>query len=251
MKILAHAHSDWSHDGRIALSDWPDVARRAGADEVWLTEHEESGWTRERYADYVRACAAASTADVRLVPGIEFLQDGQHVLCYGLREWPDRPSTASALAAAVEAQHRFLCLAHPGKYRWRPAPGLREAVHAVEVWNSKWIYDGTVGPHPASLALAQGRLPLAGQDVHQAKHLSGLLIEPATGDAFASVRAGRYRIVCGRRAWNPDAVRRPGLAAAVQWLRTPLLRAALGTYRWLRRRGVIPRRSGNERVVTS
>lgn len=248
MKILAHAHSDWSHDGRLTLADWPDVARSVGADVVWLTEHEESGWTTERYAEYARACRVASTPAVQLVPGIEFLQDGQHVLCYGLREWPARPGSAADLASQVKAQERFLCLAHPGKYRWRPAQGLHDVVEAVEVWNSKWLYDGSMGPHPAALTLSRGRLPLVGQDVHARKHLSGLLIEVSGTDPIAEVRKGHYGVVSGTRHWTPDELQQARLKPFVQSLRTPALRAALVVHRWLRQTGVIPKRPADART---
>src|SRR5688500_13036824 len=95
---LAHAHTDWSHDGRLTLAEWASIAATWPCDGVLLSEHEGSGWTPERYDAYVRACEHASTARVTLLPGIEFLQDGCHVLCYGLRRWPTRPSTALELA---------------------------------------------------------------------------------------------------------------------------------------------------------
>ena len=230
-RILAHAHTDWSHDGTFTLADWVPMARRIGCDTVLLSEHEETGWTPGRYADYVKACAEASTAEVRLVPGIEFSQDGFHVLCYGLREFPARPSTPEQLAAAVHAQGRWLCLAHPGKYGWRHPARLLAAVDAVEVWNSKWIYDGRLGPHPRSLAMAGGKALLVGQDVHKEKHFSQLFIETAGVDALAEILSGRYDITFGDRRWPPAAIPSGFFAGLAQRCRTRILKHALAAYR--------------------
>ena len=48
----------------------------------------------------------------------------------------------------------MLALAHPGKYHWRVPGALVAGVDAIEIWNSKWIYDGAAGPHPRSIQLA-------------------------------------------------------------------------------------------------
>lgn len=196
-RVLAHAHSTWSHDGSIALSAYPSIAHRIGANVVLLSEHEESGWDDARYEAYVRACEALSTRGVRLIPGLEFRQDGYHLLCYGLRALPRRPSTVEALAADVHRQGCRLALAHPGKYRWRIPPAILRAVDAIEIWNSKWIYDGAAGPHPASLRLAFGKHDLFGQDVHKPKHLSSLLLVIDGQDPIEEIAYGLYAV-----EWN-------------------------------------------------
>src|SRR5262245_8526782 len=96
-RVLAHAHSTWSHDGHLPLDAYHALAPRLDATVVLLTEHEETGWTAERYDHYVRVCASLSTPAVRLIPGIEFNQQGYHLLCYGLRAFPHRPSSITDL----------------------------------------------------------------------------------------------------------------------------------------------------------
>jgi len=61
MRVLAHAHSHYSHDSMLALSDWIAIARELGVGTVLLTDHEETGWDEERFAEYVRDCRAKST----------------------------------------------------------------------------------------------------------------------------------------------------------------------------------------------
>ncbi|MGD9901865.1 MAG: PHP domain-containing protein [Vicinamibacterales bacterium] len=236
MRILAHAHTTWSHDGHLALDEWVAVARQRRIAAVLFSEHEESGWTAERYARYAAACRCASTSDVALIPGIEFLQDGCHVLAFGLAEWPRRPCSAAELAAQVEAQGSFLCLAHPGKYRWRIPTGLVAAAAAVEVWNSKWIYDGTLlGPHHRSLRLGRGKRLLAGQDVHRLGHLTSLFIETAGSSILADLRAGRYEFEQAGRRWPAEDLAAWRLRSWLQAARFPALRLALTIHRWLRR----------------
>lgn len=207
-----------------------------------LSEHEETGWTRERYEEYARACDAASTGGVRLVPGIEFSQEGFHILCYGLRSFPPRPSRTSDLAAAVRAQGRGLCLAHPGKYRWRHPRALLEAADAVEVWNSKWIYDGVLGPHPASLRLAKGLRLFAGQDVHKRKHFSSLYVETEGPDVLEEIAEGRYRIAFGGETFTDRRLRTGYARQGTQAARTEALKAALAFHRIARGKHPFPHR---------
>jgi hypothetical protein len=233
-RVLAHAHSDWSYDGTMSLERWRDLARQSGYDAVLFAEHEETGWDAERYARYVAACASASAPDVALIPGIEFNQQGFHIACYGLRRWPSRPGSIEDLAAAVHDQGCLLCLAHPPRYRWRYPAALLRAVDAVEVWNSIWCCDGTLGPHPKSLSLARGKRIVVGQDVHKSKHVSGVHIVTESSDVVADLAARRYVLARGSRLWTPDEMRRMRLLPLLQLARTPLLRTAIKSYRWMR-----------------
>ena len=148
---------------------------------------------------------------MRLIPGIEFNQDGYHVLCYGLRHLPRRPSSLAELAADVHRQGCVLALAHPGKYHWRVPRALIAGVDAIEVWNSKWIYDGAAGPHPRSIQLAARRRMqvIAGQDVHKPKHLSPLILmtrgdgDDILGDIAATATSARGEHASGR--WTRSA----------------------------------------------
>jgi len=207
-----------------------------------LSEHEETGWTPARYADYVRQCAAVSTPEVQLIPGIEFSQGGFHVLCYGLQQYPARPSSIEQLSAAVHAQGCRLCLAHPGKYRWQHPAELVDAVDAVEVWNAKWIYDGLAGPHPRSLRMAEGKQFLIGQDVHKAKHFAPLLLQTESAAVIADLAAGRYQILYGEIVFSPTHLRTRRAWQAWQQARTEVLRAALACYRLARGKAPFPAR---------
>lgn len=234
-RILAHAHTTWSHDGTLTLDEWRGLADDAKCDVVLFAEHEETGWSPARYAEYVASCAAASTPRVRLVPGIEFNQQGFHVLCYGLKHWPERPSAPQQLAAAVHEQGCLLCLAHPVRYSWSYPATLLSAVDAVEVWNSSWTCEGRLGPHPKSLALARGKAMFVGQDVHKPKHVSPLHIVTSSDNVLTDLIAGQYVFRLGERTWTPQQLHERRMAGAIQRCRMTVLRSGLDCYRWARR----------------
>jgi succinoglycan biosynthesis protein ExoA len=256
-RVLVHAHSTWSHDGHLPLDAYHDLARLIDCQVVLLSEHEETGWTPERYEMYVRVCDSLSTWSVRLVPGIEFNQQGYHILCYGLRTLPRRPSSMADLAADVHKQGCRLTLAHPCKRNWHIPPDILAAVDDIEIWNSKWIYDGRV-PHPRTCRLAPTKGALIGQDVHKVKHLSPLVLVTRGGataeDVLGAIATGGYEIAWRDRRWSPRALRAEGMTGSVRadvhrlWLDLAdggysavrrLLRAPAVSGSWHKRRGAL------------
>lgn len=223
-------------------------ARARQIDAVLLSEHEETGWTPEKYAAYVAACETASSHDVRLIPGIEFSQDGFHVLCYGLQAFPPRPSSAQQLAVAVREQGCWLCLAHPSKYRWHYPAGMLAVVEAVEVWNSKWIYDGSLGPHPASIQLARKKRYFVGQDVHKMKHFSLLYLETASDAILSDLATGHYEISYAGNTLTPAQLGANSFRQLMQSIRTSALKSALVLYRLARGKHPFPHRNGARKL---
>ncbi len=229
VRALTHVHSTWSHDGLLTLEQWVHLARERRCGLVLFSEHEEPGWTREKYGEYVEACRNASTADVKLLPGIEFAQDGIHLLAFGLEELPPRPSSIEELATHVRAAGSILVLAHPGKYDWKIPSDIMESVDSVEVWNSKWIYDGPSGPHPASsrLALEHGKIMMAGQDAHKERHLAELYL------LFSSVDRATVLRELTSGTYGVDS---PSLARLYGGLPQVMNSVIMAIHHWLRRR---------------
>lgn len=234
-RVLAHAHSSWSYDGTLSLDAWRDIAHARRCQAVLFAEHEESGWSADRFDAYVAECARASDRRVRLVPGVEFSQDGRHVLCYGLTHWIARPSSIDALARAAHAQGCILCLAHPTRYRWSYPACLLEGIDAVEAWNSSWVCDGSLGPHPRTLALAGARVLLVGQDVHKRAHLGGLYLRTEGPDPVAALRTGDFAIEHRGRVRAREHLHERPVRGLIQRARTRSVWAALATYRSTRR----------------
>ena len=109
------------------------------------------------------------------------------------------------------------------------------AVDGVEVWNSKWIYDGGLGPHPRSLALASGKLWMAGQDVHRHKHFSRLLIETPSPDVLEDLAAGRYVFLNAGNRISVRSLAVRGAMGVAQRVRTWALRHVIRGIRAWRR----------------
>ena len=73
------------------------------------------------------------------------------------------------LAKDISEQGCFLVMAHPSKYDWRIPKDFFEYLHGVEVWNSKFIYEGKFGASLKSFNF--NKKFYVGQDVHKYKHL--------------------------------------------------------------------------------
>jgi glycosyltransferase involved in cell wall biosynthesis len=120
-----------------------------------------------------------------------------------------------------------------------PSPIL-DAVDAIEIWNSKWIYDGASGPHPQSRRLAPEKAVLIGQDIHKVKHLSPLVLvtHGAASDVLDDLANNRYHFAWRDRCWSPAELRGDDYAVTSPTrarLHHVTLNAALRGYRTTRR----------------
>ncbi|PYV15162.1 MAG: hypothetical protein DMG07_10490, partial [Acidobacteria bacterium] len=144
MKILVHAHTTFSGDGELSPRELAALARRSGFRAVLVTDHFES-LNPDSFRALCESCR--SIGDCLMVPGYERSWKGYHVLALGANEWYDDAEIGD-WALKVRRHGGIVVLAHPTRYRHQvPAPIL-EACDAVEVWNSKPAYDGSIGPHP-------------------------------------------------------------------------------------------------------
>lgn len=196
MKVLLHAHSNWSHDGQLNLSEIAEIMLSEDLGAICMSEHEESGWDRHKYEEYRKECAKHSKRGRKIIPGIEFSCSGIHTLCYGLESYPTRPSSMSELKSEVNDQGCLLIYAHPRKYSFFRDKEYLKAIDGVEIWNSKFLYDWKVGPNDKTfdLLLDSHRL-FIGQDIHTRKDLSGLLIETLGSDVLEDLRMENFNIL--------------------------------------------------------
>ncbi len=220
MRIVLHAHSEWSYDGSWTLPALARLFGRMGADAVLMTEH-DTGFDPARFGEYRAACAAASTSACRLVPGIEYSSpdNAVHILTWGLTEFlaESRPTLETLERAA--GQGGAAVLAHPARREaWRLFdPAWIPLLSGIELWNRKT--DGVAPGAEARRLLAEtGLPPTVGMDFHRSRHLWPLdhVLEAARHEdaetaAVAAIRAG---------ALTPCAFRRP-LAAGDGARRTP------------------------------
>jgi hypothetical protein len=202
VRAAAHVHSEWSYDAEWPLADLVSAFRDRRYDVVLMAEHDR-GFDDARWNAYREACADASTADLLVVPGIEY-EDAEsvvHVPVWGA-ELPflgaARP-TAELLRDA-KAHNAFTVFAHPTRRKavatfqadWAPL------LDAAEVWNRH--YDG-IAPYRDGRRFAEerGLRPFAALDFHTRRQFFPLAMlleveEPVSAETvFEALRAHRFR----------------------------------------------------------
>lgn len=179
VRAAAHIHSEWSDDAAWPLERLVESFRKRHCSVLLMCEHSR-GFSDAKWSRYVEACAKASTADVLVVPGIEYNDSDNvvHVPVWGdLPFLGEEPDIAEVLARA-EAEDGIAVFAHPWrKDAWkRFDPEWAKRLTAVEIWNRK--YDGWA-PNRAALAY-QKELDLPGfvsLDFHTARQFFPLAME--------------------------------------------------------------------------
>ena len=225
-RAAMHAHSLWSHDGRWPLGRVARLFGAMGCEAVLMSEH-DTGFAFDRWDEYAAACAAASTARCRLIPGIEWSSPDNdwHFPSWGMGPAAEgRP--VEAILEHVAASKGAAVLAHPRRREvWRRfdrawVPHLA----GVEVWNRK--SDGLAGFGPAwAIARDHGLPPLAGVDFHGPKQVwpAFALFEIGAGEALTpevavqALRGGRARPAFGARTLvDADGARDEALHARME-----------------------------------
>lgn len=174
VRVAAHVHSLWSYDGEWSLGDIARTFRRLRYDVVLMAEHDRT-FDQPRWEAYREACAEASTADILLVPGIEYEDPDNvvHIPVWGedVTFLGSRRPTYHTLQAAAE-QDAAALLAHPGRRNAfsRFVPEWVPLLCGIEIWNRR--SDG-VAPERAARTLAQryGLPPFVSLDFHTPRQL--------------------------------------------------------------------------------
>ena len=208
MRVVLHAHSTWSYDGRWSLSRIARAYGALGVDAVMMSEH-DTGFDPESFGAYRAACAAASTGRCTLIPGIEYSSPDNdiHMLTWGLDRFLAEHAPVLETLFDVQEAGGAAIFAHPVRRgAWEAFdPAWVPYLSGIELWNRK--SDGiTVGDQAARLMTETGLPVTVGQDFHRLRHMYPLTMKVArpTGDLeaglVAALRAG---------AMVPHAFRRP------------------------------------------
>lgn len=202
VRVAAHVHSSWSYDADWSLEDIARAFRRRRYDVVLMSEHDRE-FDQQRWMEYQKACSAASTDDVLLIPGIEY-EDADnvvHTLVWG----EDVPFLGSArptleLLRLAQTEGAVAVLAHPWRRNAisRYQPEWAPLLSAVEIWNRK--YDG-VAPHRESKKFAEreGFAPFVSLDFHTGRQFFPLAMSvslaerPSPVSVIEAIRGGRCR----------------------------------------------------------
>jgi hypothetical protein len=179
-RFAAHAHSDWSYDGRFPLATVARLLSALGYRGVLMSEHDR-GFDEGRWAAYREACARASSARFLVVPGIEYSSADNVV---HVPVWGDIPFLGEGLETAdlLESVGRHgaaAVFAHPSRNgAWeRFHPDWVRHLLGVEVWNVK--EDG-YAPSVEGVELWRAHpslLPFADLDFHTPRQLFPLGLE--------------------------------------------------------------------------
>jgi hypothetical protein len=200
VRAAAHVHSAWSDDASWSLPRIAATFSRLGYGVVLMSEHSR-GFSAAKWSDYVAACAAASSARVLLVPGIEYgdADDVVHIPVWGHGPFLGDDLPTGKLLAAVGETGGTAVWAHPWRREaWRRFdPAWVDQLAAVEVWNRK--YDG-IAPSRAAVKLAERESLRASValDFHTRRQLFPLALalevdDPPTVDGvYAALAEGKY-----------------------------------------------------------
>ena len=170
MEVLAvcHVHSKWSYDGSWSLEMLSAKFSRRGYRVLMMTEHDR-GFTAARLLEYREACAQASSAEILVVPGIEYSDAANrvHVLVWGDVPFLGEGLCTNEMLEGVKAANGVAVLAHPSRRNaWTCfEPHWASQLLGIEVWNRK--YDGWA-PSQTSPELLQksSAIPFVGLDFH-------------------------------------------------------------------------------------
>jgi hypothetical protein len=144
-----------------------------------MTEHDR-GFTESKWLDYQRACAEASSAEVLLVPGLEYSDPTNvvHVLVWDSSGFLGEALPTSSLLARVREQGAIAVLAHPSRLdAWKAFdPAWASSLLGIELWNRKT--DGWARSRPAAKLLsATGLPPFVGLDFHESNQFFPLAMK--------------------------------------------------------------------------
>ena len=170
MTVLAicHIHSDLSYDGSYTLAALSDKFSRAGYRVLMMTEHDR-GFSPERLCQLRQLCAAASTKDLLVIPGIEYSDASNrvHILVWGNVPFLGENLPTKETLLKVKEAGGVAVFAHPFRRdAWQCfEPSWGEALAGIEVWNRK--YDGFAPNRIAQdLQRSIGAIPFVGLDFH-------------------------------------------------------------------------------------
>lgn len=170
MEVLAacHLHSKWSYDGSWDIETLAVRFSRRGCRVLLMTEHDR-GFSAWRLDEYRRTCARASSANILVVPGVEYSDANNcvHVLVWGSVPFLGEGRPTMEVLEAARAANGLAVLAHPSRRNaWKYFdPSWISLLSGIEVWNRK--YDGWApGRRARSLLHQAGVVPFVGLDFH-------------------------------------------------------------------------------------
>lgn len=172
LKVVLHAHSTWSYDGRWTLSQIAEFFGARGVDAVMMSEH-DTGFDPSSFQLYCSECSAASSKKCTLIPGIEYSSPDNdiHILTWGLDRFLAEHRPVLETLKRVKEANGVAVFAHPirrGAYQ-KFDDAFVPYLDGIEVWNRK--SDGVAPGSEAKALVARTGLPATvGVDFHRLRH---------------------------------------------------------------------------------
>lgn len=198
IRAVCHVHSDWSFDGKWPLEKLAAFFSRRRYQVILITEHDQ-GFDDFRFRQLREACRGASTADLLLLPGIEYSDPSNriHLLVWGDIPFLGSGNEADKILDAVQERAGVAVFAHPSrKNAWELfKPEWKEKILGIECWNRKtdgWAPSRNAGP----LLQMTRAVPFVGLDFHDARQIFPLttvlqLDRPVSEEAVLSALRAR------------------------------------------------------------
>ncbi len=179
VRAALHVHSNWSYDGHWFLEDLAVTFRRLGLQVIMLAEHDR-GFNEKRFQSLRAACLKASSANLLLIPGIEYSDPENivHILVWGNIPFLGSGLRTSELLKQVAERDGVAVLSHPTrKEAWRSFnPMWHQHLSGIEYWNRKT--DGCQPSKNATALIAQTQLKAyVGLDFHSSRQLFPLWMD--------------------------------------------------------------------------
>lgn len=203
IKGIIHAHSSYSYDGELSLTELRELATSRGFQFICMTEHTDE-LTKEKAEAFVRECDALSDSTFRFIPGFEVPFGRAHVLMVGMREFLGTYAESLNALRAWTMRAPFVILAHPVRNQFLVDNDLLSEIDALEVWNQQ--YEGKQVPRSRSLALFHALhakkptlVATGGVDLHRREHMGTPHVtlnvtELTEAQIFEKLTVGAFRV---------------------------------------------------------
>ncbi|MEO9863464.1 MAG: hypothetical protein ABJO29_00660 [Yoonia sp.] len=173
IRVVLHAHSTWSYDGRHRLRQIARLYGALGVRAVMMTEH-DTGFAPDQFDAYRQACADASTKRCTLIPGIEYSSPDNrvHILTWGLDRFLGEHRPVLETLRDVQTAGGVAIFAHPIRQdAWQVFdPAWVPYLAGIELWNRK--SDGiTWGTRAQDLIALTGLPATVGHDFHRLRQV--------------------------------------------------------------------------------
>ena len=135
---IFHAHSGYSHDGKLSLEEIGRFLRNQHLDCVFLSEHYED-FDEIKMRSFEREVDLMNRkSDFLFIPGFEINFKEVHILVFGLKEYKKFDSISIFFDYLKKNKSLTTILAHPTKIRHRELLKYSiEHTDGFEIWNRK------------------------------------------------------------------------------------------------------------------